>query len=150
MVERRQRIELPLPTADEQLVAHKVLGVCMHRIWTRSIEKYAQFAKCVRCGERLFLNGNNAPELSDDAVTDLWLKQLPRSGSDESAANAVLRALEAQGWAVKIIQSGTMTSCVVEKNHATFESAAHELRAAAICEAAAKVAAGSSGRSNVA
>jgi hypothetical protein len=141
VLERRHRTELPLPTPDEQLVAHKVLGVCMHRVWTRSIEKYAQFAKCVRCGDRLFLNGNNAPELSDAAVCELWLKQLPRSASDEEAATAVVRKLEAQGWAVKIIQSGPTTACAVEKNQARFESSAHDGRAAAINEAAAKVAA---------
>jgi hypothetical protein len=141
VLERRQRTELPLPTPDEQLVAHKVLGVCMHRVWTRSIEKYAQFANCVRCGDRLFLSGNNAPELSDAAVCELWLKQLPRSATDEVAANAVLRKLEAEGWAVKIIQSGDMTACVLQKEHAKFESSAHKLRAAAINEAAAKAAA---------
>jgi hypothetical protein len=142
VLESRQRTEPTLPTPDEQLVAHKVLGVCMHRLWTRSIEKYAQFAVCVRCGERLFLSGNNAPELSDTAVRDLWLKQLPRSATDDVAANAVLRKLETQGWAVKVIQAGNMTSCVVEKDHARFESSAHKLRAAAINEAAARAAAG--------
>ena len=105
------------------------------------MEKYAQFANCVRCGDRLFLNGNNAPELSDAAVCDLWLKQLPRSASDEESANAVVRKLEAQGWAVKIIQCSHMIACVVEKNQARFESSAHNGRAAAINEAAAKVAA---------
>jgi hypothetical protein len=141
VLESRQLAELPLPTPDEQLVAQKVLGVCMHQVWTRSIEKYAQFASCVRCGERLFLSGNWAPEIGDAAVCEMWLKQLPRCASDEAAADAVRRKLEEQGWSVRIIQSSSMTACVLRKDDARFVSSAHERRAAAISEAAAKAAA---------
>jgi hypothetical protein len=139
---RRQQTELPLPTPDEQLVAEKILGACMHRHWTRSFEPYGQFAVCVSCGKRLYLSGNFAPDLTDTAVSTLWLRQLPRPASDDATASTVVRKLEAQGWSVKIAQSGAITTCVVEKEGARFESSSHNMRAAAINEAAAKSAGG--------
>jgi hypothetical protein len=69
---------LPLPTADESPSAGDIPGVCLHPRWRRSIEQYAQYAICHTCGERLFLSGNCAPELSYEAVRELWLKQLPK------------------------------------------------------------------------
>jgi hypothetical protein len=64
----------------------------MHRHWRRQIEQFAQYAICETCGERLFLSGNWAPELSYDAICELWLKQL-RSGAatTEAAAKAAAR-----------------------------------------------------------
>ena len=134
----RQQTEQPLPTPEEQLVAEKVLGVCLHRHWTRSFEPYAQFAVCLSCEQRLYLSGSLAPELTDTAVTKLWLRQLPRPASDEATASAVVDKLQAQGWSVKIVQSGATTTCDVQKGGAWFESSAHDTRAAAINEAAAK------------
>lgn len=142
MHELRNPIVLPLPTADEQRVVEKVLGVCMHWHWTRSTEQYAQYAICVTCAKRLYLSGNFAPEVADTAVTALWLKQVPRPATDEDVASNVLRALAARGWSIHIVQSGSSTTCLLEKEHVRFESCAHETRAAAINEAAAKAAGG--------
>lgn len=142
MRDPRNPIELQFPTADEQRVVETVLGVCMHWHWTRSTEQYAQYADCVTCGKRLYLSGNWAPELADSAVSALWLKLVPRPATDEVVAGTVLQQLEARGWSTRIIQSGGLTTCVVEKEHVRFESSARDTRAAAINEAAAKAAGG--------
>jgi hypothetical protein len=140
MPQFRNPIALPFPAADEQRVVEKVLGECMHWHWTRSAGEYAQYAICVPCGKRLYLSGNCAPELTDSAVTALWLKLLPRPATDEAVASIVLRKLEAKGWSTRVLQSGGSITCALEKEHVRFESSAQATRAAAINEAAAKAA----------
>ncbi|HXD42912.1 MAG TPA: hypothetical protein VN649_20265 [Ramlibacter sp.] len=74
MLDPRPHADVPLPTADEQLSSGNIPEPCTHLTWKRSIEQFAQYAICHTCGERLFLSGNWAPELSYDAVCALWLK----------------------------------------------------------------------------
>jgi hypothetical protein len=73
---RSSQLEVPLKPEHNP-------STCTHRHWTRSVEKFAEYAICTNCGERLFLCGNWAPELTDSEVSDLWLKKLPRSTTDE-------------------------------------------------------------------
>lgn len=129
-------------TADEQVVALKVLGACTHRYWSEFTDRRDdRIIVCSDCKEefkfRDGLFGQTEPLFSP---SDFLLRFVPHASQDELLAATVLRRIESAGWISMLRTAPEGYVQFLTNNGVRFaSSASHSTKAAAICDVAAQL-----------
>lgn len=131
---------------NEKRILTKLYGGCVHTFYTRSQDTDGhRHAKCDHCQSSVYL-GRDKTEWeeadkvkSDREIRDSFHRFLPTYSYDDVLANKVFRDMEAAGWHCIIHSVSDRFACSMAKGDERFVSTAHDIRAAAVTEAAGMV-----------
>lgn len=128
-------------TADEQIVASKVLGACTHRDWSEFRDRRdVRILVCSDCKEEFkFCDGDFGQEEPLLPPSDFLLRFVPHASQDKLLAATVLRRIESAGWSPMLRTGPDGYVQLLSNNGVRFASASHITKAAAICDAAAQL-----------
>lgn len=131
--------DMPPPSEDEQAVSRVVLGRCLHPRRT-TFGEYGQWRSvCSDCGESILLaQSEHAPNISEDELAALWLKETPRTAQMAETGELVVRLLERQGWSVSFGTGEGGTFCWLRMPLQGIRSAKRQTRAQAVTDVAAQ------------
>jgi hypothetical protein len=125
-------------TDDERVIAEKILGHCVHDEWTELTTRAGSIEiSCRGCDQTFFYREPKLGERVD--VRRFLLAQIVKPEEDDVVAQQVSRTTERAGWTVALRSGDGRWICTFSAMGRAFASRQHASRAAAICEAAAKV-----------
>jgi hypothetical protein len=118
------------------------MGTCVHPTWVMEVSKSIRTVICEQCGHREILDLSwDDTKATDTDVKLVFLRSLPRPGSDPLYGNEVVRKLERHGWEWRFSMHGDSgIACSLSKGKERFRSGLHSMRGPAIVNVAVQVA----------
>ena len=130
------------PASQEELAVHdKIFGMCNHDDWNDFRNQFdRRVLACTQCGEEVDYSwgppGQETPKLSP---ADFLKTTIRKYSKEDVLASLTLRTIEAAGWTPLLKIEGNTFSCEFARSGKSFSSDKHTTRAAAVCQAAAKL-----------